>query len=175
MTSKQIGDIMIPLEKYPHIPYWFTLRQAIAELEKSVLNIGGRKSLPRALLVFDEKYQLLGVVRRRDILAGLEPRFMQETTVSHERKLFDVVVDPELANFSFDETEIDAIREQSSRQIKEVMQPIGASVEYEDHLTKAIYFMLQKDLTLLPVLKDGQVVGVVRSVDVFREVANVLL
>jgi CBS-domain-containing membrane protein len=175
MTSKRVGDIMIPLEKYPHIPYWFTLRQAIAELEKSVLDIGGRKSLPRALLVFDEKYQLLGVVRRRDILAGLEPRFMQKTHIDHEKALFDLSIDPDLANFSFDETELDTIREQSGRQIKEVMQSIETSVEFEDHLTKAIYFMLLKDLTLLPVLKQGQVVGVIRSVDVFHEVASVLL
>ena len=67
---------MIPLEHYPHIPYWFTLRQAMAEMESSQLEFEGRKSLPRGLLVFDERYQLLGMVRRRDILWGLEPDFL---------------------------------------------------------------------------------------------------
>ena len=32
MEAKRAGDIMIPLDRYPHIPHWFTLRQAIAEL-----------------------------------------------------------------------------------------------------------------------------------------------
>ena len=27
---KRAIDVMIPLEDYPHIPYWFTLRQAMA-------------------------------------------------------------------------------------------------------------------------------------------------
>jgi predicted transcriptional regulator len=35
--------------------------------------------------------------------------------------------------------------------------------------------MLLKDLNLLPVLKEGSVVGVVRSVDVFREIAKLVL
>ena len=76
MATKRAGDVMIPLEKYPHIPHWFTIRQAVAEMKKSVLEIGGQKSLPRSLLVFDEKYHLLGTVRRRDILRGLEPKFL---------------------------------------------------------------------------------------------------
>jgi hypothetical protein len=35
--------------------------------------------------------------------------------------------------------------------------------------------MLTQDLNLLPVLKDHKVVGVVRSVDVFHEVASLLI
>ena len=76
MDLKRAGDLMIPLDKYPHLPYWFTLRQAIAEMEKSELEIQGRKSLPRLVLVFDETYKLLGMVRRRDLLRGLEPDFL---------------------------------------------------------------------------------------------------
>jgi len=70
MAFKEAGDFMIPLDEYPHIPYWFSLRQTIAELENAELDIEGKKSLPRWVLVFDEKYQLMGTVRRRDILRG---------------------------------------------------------------------------------------------------------
>ena len=63
MEMKRAGDIMIPLDEYPHLPYWFTLRQATVELEKSEVEIDGRKSLPRAVLIFDEKYQLMGMAR----------------------------------------------------------------------------------------------------------------
>ena len=32
---KTAKDLMIPLEDYPHIPYWFTIRQAMAILREA--------------------------------------------------------------------------------------------------------------------------------------------
>ncbi len=174
MDTKCAGDIMIPLEDYPHIPYWFTLRQAIAAIEKSEISFRGKKSLPRALLVFDEKYQLTGIVRRRDILGGLEPSFLAKKPTAGERKLFDVDVDPDLAELSFAK-DIESIKERAEVHISEVMAPIIGTVNHGDHLSKIIYVMLSKDIHLLPVTKNGKVVGVVRSVDVFNEVADLLL
>ena len=75
---KKAGELMIPLEKYPHVPYWFSLRQAVAIMEKTKLNpdMPGSSSLARFVLVFNETYKLLGITRRRDILRGLnaDPR-----------------------------------------------------------------------------------------------------
>jgi len=173
MISKRAADIMIPLEKYPHIPHWFTMRQAVAEIENSEIEINGRRSLPRALLVFDERYQLLGVVRRRDILRGLEPRFGQGVPKS-QRQAFDVEVDPALMELSFAQNP-EAFREQAEKPISTVTKPIPNIVDHEDHLAKLVHIMVIEDLHLLPVVKDGRVVGVVRSADVFHEVAKVLL
>ena len=174
MSAKRAGDIMIPLNKYPHIPHWFTLRQAVAELEKSVVEAHKRSSLPRALLVFDEKYRLLGIVRRRDILNGLEPNFLHHLSVHSEIPPLEVDVDPNLAEVSSG-TMSHTMQKQAEMAISEVMQPIAASVESDDHLVKVIHLMIERDLNLIPVLQDGKVVGVVRSVDVFHEIANILL
>ena len=59
--------------------------------------------------------------------------------------------------------------------VSEIMQPVATTVRYEDHLATVIYKMVSNDLNLLPVLKEGKVVGVVRSVDVFEEIADILL
>ena len=96
MESKRASDLMIPLGDYPHMPYWFTLRQAMATLRSSRIEVNGRASLPRAFLVFNEAYELLGVVRRRDILRGLEPQFLGEKGPNYARKLFDVKAEPDL-------------------------------------------------------------------------------
>jgi len=174
MANKTAGDIMIPLERYPHIPYWFTLRQAVAELEKSTIEHQGRKSLPRALLVFDEKYQLLGIVRRRDLLKGLEPKFLRTMPMPHRKKLFDVEVDPNLVEFSSGKIG-KAINEQAEMHVSEVMQPISTALEHTDHLAKIVYKFINRDQNLMPVMKDGKVVGVVRSVDAFHEIAKLVL
>ena len=73
--DKKVKDLMIPLEDYPHIPYWFTLRQAMAIVREAAIKFEGSFE-PRAVLVFDEKYQLMGMLTLRDIIKGLEPRFM---------------------------------------------------------------------------------------------------
>lgn len=174
MEAKRAGDIMIPLEQYPHVPYWFTLRQVVAELEKSELVIDGRVGMARVVLVFDEKYQLMGTVRRRDIMRGLEPEFLSAKPLHYRKKLFDVKVDPNLSELSFDKF-MKGIRERAERPVSDVMLPIQATVDYEDHIMKVIYEMTSNNVSLLPVLREGRIVGAVRSVEVFREVADLVL
>ena len=58
--------------------------------------------------------------------------------------------------------------------------PIGvtsiaiAVIQADDHIMKAVYEMVSRDLSLLPVLDGQRLVGVVRSVELFRELAEVL-
>lgn len=174
MEVKQAGDLMIPLDEYPHIPYWFSLRQTIAELESTELYTMGRKSLPRWVLVFDEKYQLMGTVRRRDILRGLEPEFLASKPIEDRKDLFNVELDPNLAEFSYDKL-IEGMRQRSERPVSDVMRPIKTTVNYEDHIIKLIYEMVDHNVSMIPVVKDSKVVGVVRSTELLREVVRMVL
>lgn len=174
MQTKRAEEFMIPLDAYPHIPYWFTLRQAVVEMEKSELDIGGRKSLPRVVLVFDEQYNLMGMVRRRDIMRGLEPEFLAKRPRRGSRDVFDVKVDPNLAELTFDKL-AQRFLEQAERPVSDVMVRIVATAQHDDHIMKVIYQMVDNNVSLLPVLKENQVVGVVRSVDVFHEIAKLLV
>ena len=174
MENIRASDVMIPLDKYPHIPYWFTLRQAIVEMEHSELEIDGRKSLPRMVLVFDEKYRLMGMARRRDILKGLEPKFLREKPIQYRKKLWDVQVDPDLSELTFSRVWED-VRKRAENPISEVMLPIEGTIDYDDHIVRIIYEMNKHDLSMLPVMHDEKVVGVVRSVDVFHQIAKLLI
>jgi Mg/Co/Ni transporter MgtE len=79
--SKVVKDLMIDVFEYPHVPYWFTVKQAIMVVKKSV--IGTEKCIhPLAALVFDEKYNLLGTLTLKDILKGLESKEKAESPVS---------------------------------------------------------------------------------------------
>lgn len=80
-TGKVVKDIMIDVFEYPHVPYWFTMKQAIMVIKKSV--IGTEKCIhPMAVLVFDEKYNILGTLTLCDILKGLEPKEKVDSPVS---------------------------------------------------------------------------------------------
>jgi len=54
------------------------------------------------------------------------------------------------------------------------MSPIEATIHHDDHMMKAVYEMVHVNTSLLPVLRDGNVVGVVRAVDVLSEIARIL-
>ncbi len=174
MENVRVSDTMIPLDNYPHIPYWFTLRQAIVEMQNFQLEADGMKSLPRVVLVFDEAYQLLGTARRRDIMRGLEPPFLVSKTRKYRMKLFDIDVDPNLSELSYDKM-VEAIRKQAERPISDVMQPIVTTIGDDDHLMRAVSAFVEHDISLIPVLRDGKVVGVVRTVGVFNQLAKVVL
>ena len=170
---KRARDIMIPIGEYPYISKNNTLFEAMEKFEESELATGGRKSLPRALLVFDDNNELMGIVRRRDILRGLEPDFLTSKSLDYRKKLFDVKVDPNLSELSF-EALVQGVKKQSGNEVMDIIIPIYETVDHEDHLGKIIYEMVDNNVSLLPVLKDGSVVGVVRSVDVFNELYKVM-
>ena len=102
MNDKPVREIMVPLAKYPCIADTDTLRQAIDEMMKVQILRQQQATLPVAL-VFDRGFhELLGMLRRRDIMRGLEPKFLRSGSMQYERKLFDVQVDPNLAELSSD-------------------------------------------------------------------------
>jgi len=171
MLLKRAEDIMVPLDEYPHLPYWFTLRQAMVEMERTVIDIDGRKSSPRAVLVFDEAYRLLGLVRRRNILFGLESRVLDLSAISVPDNSSDKSADKNTVPQHL----ISNIRAQASRQISEVMIPIEHTVAHDDHLVTVMEIMVENNLNLLPVMANGSVAGVIRTVDIFHEVSELLL
>lgn len=170
---KLVREIMIPIERYPSVRDRATLREAVAVIEEAQLEVERRKSLPRVVLVFDEIHVLVGYLRRRDIMRGLAPRFILSTPLDYPMKLFDVAIDPNLSELSYDRL-TQGVRQQGERPVSDVMQPIETILQADDHVLKAVNEMVSLDLALIPVLEGGRLVGVVRSVDAFHELARLL-
>lgn len=164
-NDQKVEDIMIPLEDYPHIPYWFTLRQAMAMVREASIKFEGAFE-PRAVLVFDEKYQLMGILTLRDMIKGLEPKFLQETSL--------VKMDPNLTVLMGDLSG-PAMRAASQRPVSEVMSPIQVTVDGGAPVAKALYLMVKENVGLMPVMQAGKVAGMIRFSDLFNEVAKVVL
>ena len=164
-TDKKVKDLMIPLEDYPHIPYWFTLRQAMAIVREAVIKFEGAFE-PRAVLVFDEKYQLMGILTLRDMIKGLEPRFLQETSL--------VKMDPSLTVLMGDHWGPN-MRAASQRLVSEVMSPIQATVDGSAPMAKALYLMIKENVGLMPVIQESKVAGMIRLSDLFNEIAKGVL
>jgi CBS domain-containing protein len=174
LETKRVSEIMIPLRDYPIVYIDQTLKDAMREMEICQIEFLGKKTAPRIILVFDLSDQLVGVARRRDIMRGLEPDFLVSKPLSVRKNLFDVQLDPNLSEMSYDRL-LKGVFEHSKRPISDVMLPVVATIHHDDHIIKAIYEMVDRNQSLLPVLKDERVVGVLRSVDVFREFSRYIL
>lgn len=176
-TMKRVREMMIPLEDYPWVRIDDTLKYAVRVIEEASLEVGSRLSLPRVLLVFDRDDELVGMVRRRDIMRGLEPNFLVNQPLESRVKFFEMEVDPHLSELSKDldfERVLKGLRDQGRRPVGEVLRPISTSLSPDDQIMKALYEMVSLNESLIPVVEDDQVVGVVRSVDVFHELALLL-
>lgn len=163
--KRKVREIMIPLKKYPHIPQWFTLRQAVAIVRESAFEGAGAFE-PRTVLVFDEKHQLVGILTLRDLLKGLEPGFYRE------RQL--ILSDP---TYKIIEGELlgPGMKRQAEKPVSEVMSPVKVSVKADDSLVKAIFLMVNEKVGMMPVLEEGKVVGIVRLTDIFLQVSQAIL
>lgn len=176
-------QIMIPLDNCPHIPYWFSIKQAVNELEKFEFDINGRKSLPRVVLVFNQNYELLGLVRRRDMLRGLEPDLSQllginfepshsSSSISNLKGIFDEAQNHQLDDNTYDIV-IKAIKKQTDRPVSDIMRPIKGIIDYQENLVSIIYRMIEHSVHMLPVTKNSEIVGVVRTVEVLYETRKI--
>lgn len=170
----RVRDVMIPLAQYPKVSAQCTLRKAMKVLLEAQLDVRGHKSLPRVVLVLDERDRLVGVCRRRDILRGLEPKALLTQPLEYRKKLFTVAADPHLSALLRGHWS-EGIAEQADRPVVDVMQRVDHGVDCEESVMSAGYEMVSKDRAILPVTCDGRVVGVIRSADVFREVAGLIL
>ena len=162
---QKVKDLMIPLEDYPHIPHWFTLRQAMAIVREAAVKCEGAFE-PRAVLVFDDKYQLTGILTIRDIITGLEPRLLQETSPDKP--------DPDLTVLMGDISGPN-LQEHSQRLVSEVMSPIKATVDANAPIFQPLYPMIKENVGLMPVTQANKVAGMIRFSDLFNEIAKLVL
>jgi Mg/Co/Ni transporter MgtE len=163
--EKKVGDLMIPLTDYPHIPYWFTIKQAIAIIKKTTLGLEG-KTEPSALLVFDEKYRLMGSLTMEDLIRGIEKKFV----LSNEY----ISMEGDTPVF-FEGLFAKGVKKEAKKPVSEIMSPIKETVNPEDSILKAIFVMIEKNLSLLPVIENEVLKGIIRPPEIFNELAELVM
>jgi CBS domain-containing protein len=159
-SEKHLKDLVIPLSRYPHMPYWATLKEALVQLAlaQKDLSLGDRR---RTVLVFDEAYRLKGMLTQRNILSGIEPKFSEKVAEGYHMEWQDLFNKPN--------------QEQLAKPISDFMSPVKATVSVDDSLLKASHIMISQGLGLMPVMDGDKVAGVVRLQDIFMELGLSIL
>ena len=170
-----MADIMTPIDQYVHVPFWYSVREAMAALNKGPKR-EGCSSIERVVLVFDNAYNLVGAVRRLNLLQGLEPSFLhtESSKTKGQRALFTVKDDVSLSVVDEDQSQKN-MRRRSERPIEDVMTPITETLNVDDQIIKAVFNMAKIEVGVIPVLENNAVVGVVTVDELFKVVATIII
>lgn len=145
--SVPVSKLMISPGSWPQLRADAEVRDAIMLLrilsEDDKLEHG--RSTP---LVFDNDYNLVGLVRLTDLLQNI-------------RHLCD-------------QTEKPCSLGHATKAIKEIVKQFPGHVAPTDSILKALDIMIDNSVTLVPVLENGKLVGMLKLGDIFNTISSLL-
>jgi len=169
------GDLMVPIERYPHLPASASLREAVAAIRRGMTEAEG--SGFRRVLVLDEQGGLVGILTIPALLKAIAPKSLK-TGPAPVAQGYAAIGDPE-AGFAMElfwERILDgAAMPDLARTAGALAQPARATVAPDTRLARALSLMLAHEAPILPVVAGGRVIGALRLVDVFDRVAATAL
>lgn len=160
--SGTVRDLMVELEKFPHVTGNASLRDAFAKLHAA----SGSSELFRNILVLDDKGRLLGTLGLKNVLHALLPDYLRHGSTHYQGSSSDVSALAVL----WQEDCAEQCRDAHKIRAKDHVAPIAATIGIDEPITKAAFLFATTPVNVLPVVEGKQVVGVLRLVDVFDEV-----
>lgn len=166
LRERRIPDLMVPVESYHRVQAWRPLREAIESLRDSLfLPVSGKVTERghRTLLVYEDDGRFLGVLRPRDVLGCVIPAYLRGSPyasfytgmfLAQSKVIGDIRVG-------------DVVRQSKARGL----QP---TVDADAPLMEALHTIVSLSIINLPVMRGGEVVGVLRDKDLILEVAGLL-
>lgn len=163
-----VRDHIITLDRYPHLKEDQSLHDAV-EIIKSYTHAPEERLAYSALFILDSNNRLVGWARLRDIIRGIDPRFNGLAKVDKfEGKKTDVTNLITLWEDSF----FEECSKRGTKKVREFMSPVQHTVKGSDSLLKALSIMLSENVTVLPVVDNDRVAGVIRLEEIFNAITN---
>jgi CBS domain-containing protein len=166
---------MVPIECYAVITVNDTLQEAVTKLEEGFLkqHPGGRH---RTILVLDESGTLVGILDFRRIIEVLIPECSEKVRKKLEELGLAVMAirAPEGSRDDAGAQFRDRALRNAQTKVRDIMLPTRGSIEADSDLLEGIKIKCSNRLTVLPVFEEERLVGVLRDIDVFLAIAEVL-
>lgn len=158
LRERTIAELMVSPSIYPKLYIDQPVAEAVEKLQKAFLPEGSDEIKPpqiRSALVFDRDEKFLGLIRFPDLLKLVMPSYLAESPyISFFTGMF-------LAQCKM-----------IGQRAMEDLIGENITVEINAPLMEAIYLMVRNHIVTLPVLKQGDLVGVLREKDIILEIAK---
>jgi CBS domain-containing protein len=174
-----VKDLMVPLSEYATVFQAATLYDAVLALEKAQQTFDPEKHRHRAVLVYDEHNKVVGKLGQLDILKTLEPKYAEMGDLG---PLSRAGFSPQflrsmVEKFALWDKPLSDICSKAARlKVEDIMYAPteGEYVEENASLGEAIHQLVMGHHQSLLVTRQGEIVGILRLVDVFKEVCEAM-
>lgn len=173
LDNHLVKDLYVKIDDYPNIAHDVQIGDAFHMMH----NVLEDQHKYRSILVLDDNDHLMGYLSIRDLIRAVGPDYFHKKTqdVKGNQPFNFDGLSQDLSALSllwqegFNEKQL---QREANKPVSEYMTLIEDQVSLADPLAKCLYLMLVKDLLMLPVVEDEQVVGVIRLVDLFECLAS---
>lgn len=168
-----VKDIYVKIDDYPNILESSPIGNAFYMMH-SVLE---DKHKYRSILVLDDNSHLKGYLSLRDLIRAVGPDYLHKVhpdVKGHQPFNFEGL-GQNLSALSLlwqEGFSVQQLQTEAKKPVSEYMTLMNEQVSLNDPVAKCLYLMLVKDLLMLPVVENEEVVGVIRLVDVFECLAQ---
>jgi CBS domain-containing protein len=173
MDTKKVKDLMISLDNYASVHQDSTLYQAIVAIRQSQEKLAPGMQPIRAVLIVDDKKNIVGKMGHLAILRALEPKY---GNIVDLEKLTRAGVSSDLImsitnNLRLWQEDLTSIWKRAQTiKIKDVMNPVSESIDENASLTDAMHQIIMLQCLSLLVKRGSNVVGILRLSDIYHEV-----
>jgi CBS domain-containing protein len=170
---------MVPLAEYAMVSENETLYEAVLALEEAQEKFDQRYYKHRAILVFDKNKQIVGKLSQWDVIKGLEPRYEKIgdlKTISRFGFSAEFIRSM-LKNYGLWEKPMDDIcRKAGQTKVKDIMYTPteGEYVREDASFDEAIHQLVIGHHQSLIVIKEKEIVGILRLTDVFKKICDII-
>ena len=169
--EKLVSDVMVPLEEYTTLTGEQTIKHAIEKLKESfqskVTTSRIMETGHRSILVIDERKRVQGILAITDLLSAIMPPSL---SAPKPATADSIQYSPMFWKGMFRRE----IKQLAKKKVRDVMSPAPLSVEADANLMTAAYTMQMNNARRMVVLKNGQVVGIIREQELFFEMERIL-
>ena len=163
-----IRDLIIPLDRYPHLNENQTLQEAIQILLS--FHAGQDERLRYSMvLVINDQNQLVGKLSMIDIIHGLVPLLEKASTVD---KFEGAKGEYENLTFLYEEATFEKCGLNQNKPIKPLLRAVDFYLAADTHILKALVMMTRRNDFNVPVTENGSIIGVLRLEEIFQAMCN---
>lgn len=158
-VTRRVRDIMVPIEEYPVVSEDTMVLEAIKTLRESFHLKDGTWYGFQSLIVLNKKEELVGILTLKSLLLALQMReFVEHILKGDPTALF---FEPKLGG----DLRIN---------VSKIMRPFNMNVQEEATIMEALLIIIKNNINSLPVLSGTRPVGVLRTIDLFWFVGELL-
>lgn len=175
LVKKTVSDLMVPVAQFPVVKADDSVKEAVRRLTKVFLRERDDERV-RTILVVDEAQNVVGMLSFRKILRSLVP----EALGKFSERLRALGISAAFAQAGFEELTTaraefsERVVEEASMQVKEIMTTVHGGVQIDTPLPEAIRIKFKEDLQVVPVYRGDKLIGILRDVELFLALAEVL-